>query len=749
MDSRPLDEWKWENDESMLRTALLAGLSYPEYAVIVHRLRELTGKTNATISWSRQALDDAFERDLVEHRGQPRAIFTHGSPFKDGLLYAEHKPLWWSAVDQAWSLPSTAPQGLAKGLWKRVANRRTELTPESDLADVRRAWNDLTKELELETDDLSDEQARALVEGLQQRVRFAGWKKNKRASFACFAQIDGKQDEAELIELLLERGATITDNQLGLNDYQYSGKRFTIALAGGRFVHYVPHGSVGVKELERWRHRLRWRGGAEALEAIRERILESFAAHRIEPDDVFLSTDHYDRIGLLPRALLLQKNRLRPKALEELSAAAESGAVLRQGERGRWARHTTIEAATHEHVRRFPDYYIDLGDGGYMYHHAAKARDRLLASASALAEITLEVGFESEFEEAPQLGVGAAAETNARAFRKALRAQLPKLTASLGDEQLAKDAINILGIAGVEAYFEQRAEGVTRREQQVHDAPFSERGVFRIEHVAPAEAMEILQELGVISGLCEEVPYDTIYRGRHRRGRVLPWHPDYALGSAKLPLPDGHAILHGLTGISGDEKSIIDRVQKIIETGGLKSIAERRRMGLNVGNTMSPIGDTSSGIDVGVPTRISSVNCPGHGAYFIMKPSCILRRDVFFANQDYGGGGERESSYNAYAKSIGQGKMHHVASHAARSKHLKTGLGPGNELYLAHEIPWDEVTAIAVMQVAYKGVKALVEAAQARGDIPASLQVVAVQNGSLTSTIKSVFADEKGAVQAV
>jgi hypothetical protein len=81
-----------------------------------------------------------------------------------------------------------------------------------------------------------------------------------------------------------------------------------------------------------------------------------------------------------------------------------------------------------------------------------------------------------------------------------------------------------------------------------------------------------------------------------------------------------------------------------------------------------------------------------------MKPEVLQRRDLWFSDRDYGGGEDRYKKYTKYAKKIGQGKIYREPDHEARQKHLAEGgvSGHYNEVYLKHEISWDEIDTIFV-----------------------------------------------------
>lgn len=253
-----------------------------------------------------------------------------------------------------------------------------------------------------------------------------------------------------------------------------------------------------------------------------------------------------------------------------------------------------------------------------------------------------------------------------------------------------------------------------------HEAPYSERGVLRVDGLAPAEAVETLNKLGIVDALTPMVPYNLIYRGTHRFGRVLPQYEPLASGRSALKFPASAMVIHGLTGIG--QGGAVKRLEQIIETGGLKSIAERRRMNISV-QSMSPLGDIASGIDMGVPTKIGKTTTYGGTIFFCMKPEILNRRDLWFSNKDFGGGHNRFGEYEAYAVKIGQGSIYTPPSVEARQKHLNSGLGSTNEAYFKHEISWNEVDTLFVAASLYDEVAKKAAKWRQTGLLPESVRI--------------------------
>lgn len=751
---RPLQEWLQETDEAYLRAAHLQVPSYPEYVAIVHRLTEIAHHTKLPEpDFEAQPLDQAFEHELRERGGQARAVFVRGSLFRDHIAYAEYKP-------------TRRPRQIFRCKWNerleidgKLSERLGELSrsgPDGNQWDVPQWDQELAllthSKLELPSEAVTDEglgahiathapsvdkqasgEERAQIyTWMRERLEGAAvlnrkWRLTDDAQFNLLADVESGKREKQLFETLIQAGANIEDNVLHYHDYGEAGKRLTLTLAEDRFVHYVPHYSVGTREVEEFSHVVNWQGAdTKRRQLIHNAIWESFEQHRVQANDIMVTREEFADQEREDRVLLVQINRIKPEYAQRLREAAESGVPITRGKGGSRERLIHAFFATPERINEHPDYYIELddakdgGSGGWMYHYAHRARERILAATPELAKLKVTIEWSCEDEEAPQVGVSEGATSNFDQMKKAIREW-----GRVND--IDRDIINLIRHEDQLECWSHSVSSRMGRKNIPHDAPYSERGVLRLENFGPQEAVHLLQELGCIEGLCPEVPYQLIYRGSHRRGRVLPWHPDYATGRESLTLPDGYMVLHGLTGIISG--GAFDRLSMIVESGGLKSISERRRMSINAGRTMSPGGDIGSGIDIGVPTRISSSGCPGSGIYFGMKPEVLYRRDLFFSNTDFGGNTGRYESYNAYAEKIGQGKVHHVASHTARKTHIEHGLNGSNECYLRYEIPFDEIDTLFVTDKKLMDkVTTAVKAWKASGDLPEDLKVMSLDD---------------------
>lgn len=255
------------------------------------------------------------------------------------------------------------------------------------------------------------------------------------------------------------------------------------------------------------------------------------------------------------------------------------------------------------------------------------------------------------------------------------------------------------------------------------EAVHSEQGILRVHAKTPEDALKALTEAKLAKSVCKSVPGDEIYRGKHRFGHVTPLYEPLATGEEAVSLPDEHMIIHGLTGAGGNAKG---HLENIIKSGGLKSIAERRRMNIKT-QSMSPLGDIASGIDMGVPCKIGRETQYGGAIFFGMKPEAIERRDLWFSNVDFGGGHNRNASYQKYAKGLGQNDIHSPCPTEGRKKHLKNGLGATNEIYFRGEVSWNDVDTLFVAnQSEGATIKEMVEKYKQNGLLPHHVRVEVV-----------------------
>lgn len=315
--------------------------------------------------------------------------------------------------------------------------------------------------------------------------------------------------------------------------------------------------------------------------------------------------------------------------------------------------------------------------------------------------------------------------------RSLYRQLLKQMQELAGDSEEVRCA---LAEPAVRAALKHEVKRQVKRTYKQQQAPFSERGTLRVDGATPRRAVEKLQELGIIGGVCEQVPYELIYRGRRRYGRVIPLHRDFASLKEVVQLPEPHyGVIHGMTGVRTDEQ-VLDRLERIVQSGGLKSTAERRRLGIGV-MSMSPRGDIASGVDWGVPCKIDDNPLYGNRVWFVFKPEVLTRRDLWFSDMDFGEGHNRFREYNDYAAYIGQGKFYHPPSPSARDFHLQTGLREDNEVWFKDELTLEEVDSIIVDKpgLAQK-IRKRMEAWKRSGRVPKELKVISCNRNIPVST---------------
>jgi hypothetical protein len=267
-------------------------------------------------------------------------------------------------------------------------------------------------------------------------------------------------------------------------------------------------------------------------------------------------------------------------------------------------------------------------------------------------------------------------------------------------------------------------------------APFSERGKLVVEGATPVQTAKVLAKLGLARRPCKHIPPTLVYPDTERTGRIAPRHPDAARGLARTRPPENEMVIHGLTGVQSPEQALT-RFERLVENGGLKSIAERRRQAISV-NSLSPIGDIASGIDTGVPCKIGSTPEYGQHIFLGMRPDILDRRDVWFAPRDFGGCETRYDRYNDYARELGQRRFFDPPSTSARKTHLESSeRGQSNEVYFKNEVRWSDVDTVFVDHTIASQVAEYVAAQQANGVLPATLRVQNVDEayGSLEQAI--------------
>jgi hypothetical protein len=223
----------------------------------------------------------------------------------------------------------------------------------------------------------------------------------------------------------------------------------------------------------------------------------------------------------------------------------------------------------------------------------------------------------------------------------------------------------------------------------------SERGALKTEGGTPEQTARALRTLGLLGNVEPMVPRE-ITQPYGRFGRVPIYRDEFLAGENTLAYPEDKMVVHGLTGVNSPQ-AVTDRVARMVELGGLLSIAERRRSSCKV-VTLSPQGDMASGIDHGVPCHIGLV--PAYGDEWVtvvMKNEVLERRDIWFAPRDFGPCENRKQLYEGYAKSLEVEGIHSSPKRAARQRHFHTGTERfDNEVYLNGQINWHEIDSLIV-----------------------------------------------------
>jgi hypothetical protein len=757
-----LEAWSEEGDLETLHTALKAESSLVIRAVISRRIRALNNQKVAPLHYQEQNFGPELEAELQEAPGQGKALFAEGSVLKDGLLYASMKQaepfetktvydfypdvssyLKGSHLDD-WPLeldgesahgPDLTPtqtsfwdKKLRQWASSKIRCKEGFLSKHDILNNIKRRRGSMNGSLKPE---MTPERVESLVEWIwghstsgqvlptQQKQKA----KNAQFSYHLYADV-AECDESALLDHLASE-ATVTPNPFVVPAY-YSwadidpGKRFTIELPEGGKLHYVPHRSVGKTKSFEFEHTLTLPQTSEAeIELEIKEIRQTFSKHNVPLDQMLICEAEYlnNPSHNAPRLVFPSRSKHGAR-MRKLSENGES-ALLQAGHE-KYERRLRYRKVSEEEMLEHANYMVRVPgeEPLYMYHKAWKKQEGLIKEATLKKDKpSLEVHWTDDKIDQPSNPVQYQFLFNRLAIEGSLDTHQHQLLSKPGNLKQIQ-----IGVKEKTVY-----------KDMLHSPPMSERGTLRIENARPEDVMQYLQKRDLASGYTPLVPYSLFYQGTNRKGRVLPLQDDYLTGACRLNIPSNHAVIHGMTGVSTPSQAI-NRLKLVHQYGGLKSITERTRLGIGK-VSMSPKGDIASGIDHGVPTKIGPSPSYGGHIYFIMKPRILHQRDAWFSNIDFGGGHDRYDHYNTYAKGIGQGKMHHVASHDARQKHIESGLGNTNEAYLKYEINWEDVDTICADQSCASSVKNLVAKWQEAGSLPSHIQVTPFKFACSTMTI--------------
>lgn len=493
-------------------------------------------------------------------------------------------------------------------------------------------------------------------------------------------------DEELICAALLDAGAVVEDNDMVIPEYEsmhelHPGRRFAVTVDGAS-VHYVPHWSISTERTVMYEHTARWSWAA----GDRQRLL----AERIADIDGFCAARVCEtHAGDVVSRVLVGDDE-------------PAYARLRPGRReGDGAVEVVWDATDDDLARPASDYGL-VGDGPvarrrgriWVRQADADALDGLRDAIERLRDVRVRwTSSEADGPEGSEHSLRirderVARRTRGRSWTEAMRTCLAE-----------------------HGTWEHETTRRQTRTMEHHRAPASERGLLRADGMTVDALARLLTSWGLPCVLRERVPWNWLYGGERRVGFCTPLADEYARGSERLRLPENTIVLHGMTSAEGNTTTALENLRQIIRTGGLKSIAERRRMGIQV-RSMSPRGDIASGIDHGVPCKIGASSCYGTYVFFGMRPDILLRRDVWFSDTDFGGCVDRYDRYAEYARGIGQPGIFEPCPHAARQTHLDEGIGDNdNEAYFRREIPWTDIDTVWVMADVTVGATSLYEAA--------------------------------------
>lgn len=735
------------------------------------------------------------ETDVGKDQGQVRGIFVEDSPFEDHVVYAQRLRGRVKSTVKTFRIPYGAGNQIEAelGNYKALSNyfARTwesdgNYDRENDFYDTLRAqldagvfWDDRRSLSASQMTGLLrhfgpawDQMPQNLLLGVAQRMQpFAvaesidKWKRAGTPKSSVIGDVLADQ-ESGLVEKLLGAGAVVTDNELEVPEYHSrhdidGGRRYTLRLGDGKVVHYVPHGAIQ-EEVTDYAHTATLNLSSQRMTYLRKALKDDLLAGA-QPSSKFVmltvtvpespDTPHVQQVlhegdaQIDSRAYLALSSSATPGRYERSDGVVYETRRASVGEiRKAMKAQQEQQAAIGGGWQDEPAPWVEVEPGRWVQGRVQANYESALEGLAELRARSQPVRVKRRAAYRNQPGKpddhfsnDHPSNTSRYDFYEALDKFIPN------SQSLSPNAKKALRQSVVRDAFEHEVARETRAVAKKHSAPRSERGVLRMEGFTPKEAVKTLKKLGVITGATKSVPYNLIYRGEHRQGRVLPHLHEYATGEASIAPPTGMVVVHGMTGVDSNRGRALERLQNIIDDGGLKSIVERRRTGRNV-YSMSPKGDIASGIDTGVPTKIGST--PGYGdmIFFVLKPEVLQRRDVFFADRDFGSSDHRYDDYTAYARSIGQDKIFEPPSDAARQEHLRSGVrgNNNNEAIFRYEIPWDEVAYVVTNKDAdfNKEVAKVIKKAQKAGKVPPDVHVVHGTDGGSMGDTFTYLADQ-------
>lgn len=729
--------------------------------VIDERLREIAHNQQNDWGWEDFSWEE-YTADLQRNPGQCRAVFVEEDGCKDGLVYSElHRPrlpvmarrYTLSMLPQAGLLKNLEPDkslpNKEKLIWSKMTGGiiRNQVICEGDKPTLEELQAHCKEQgggtWGTQPQETQDHILAALRQAIDSQphnhaIMMKQWEFQGEPTWRSFTEIESK-NEKELIETMLAQGALVADREIEIPEYDSvhnieGGKCYRIT-RGEWQVDYVPHYSVGTQEVTHTKHQLAWTPSQEQIDTLKAKTDQHFADKMYDPESLIVRQRTYPD-GSVASIRVNPLDHTPEEYRELVQEHAQSGVELEIDKDGKqWTEK--IWFASEEELEQ-SGRYKKLESGKWMWD---KKFEQYQSQTEAIEGMKKEWKWDWESTDAaypPRYHAKPESETE-----KQEMAAFEKLETRV--RQTGKSNKWPFGVVrllthddgNLKSEVKHQHSSHTRREHIEHTAPMSERGVLTVTGLQPDRAMDKLSALGVSGGAQAKIPYKMIYRDGHRRGRVTPGLGQYADGGTAMKTPKGRMVLHGMTGVSNGQQAL-ERFETLVQSGGLKSIAERRRAGVSA-RSLSPRGDIASGIDGGVPCTLSDKPSFGNFVVFGMKREVLARRDVWFSDQDFGGGHNRYDAYNTYADSIGQGKMHRPPDDHARQYHYDHGLYENeNEVYFRHEIPWREVDCLFVngSEDFLDPLKTKVKQWKKEGLLPESLKIIpseASYNGEMTN----------------
>lgn len=771
--SLALDHQKAEHQEVIDATyeKLRAAREYELIAEIEDDLadaRHWASERPQDADWQMQDLAE-IEADIETHN-EPRAILLEKSLFDDHLLYAERlhrrveEPYRWVPIGdglhdrdlfakqffQAQADLITHPQSRAYidsfGSDSPLAQRlmwRQALMGEIELA------GDVYQRTDLEThfsnnyegwEKLHHSDQSKIVDWIDRHhmlesgnVRSSGrWVKESEPTIRLFGECGRGEAEEQLVQNLIKAGAIIEDHAIEIPDYRSRhiiepGQRFALPLGDNARLHYIPHTSIGSREVDMHKHtaHLDFKD-LEVKQALRNNLMASYADRATTISDCYIETNvsgvNYLRTPDSPLHSLIA-----------LEVARRDGEDVRGELRPLMSvRTATLEDFQQEGYYEFTDgTYLDKGAHAEYQQRVEKLEKLDKAKPIELAwhspqAIDQDLATPTVYDEE---GISDSIYQTQLRQAIACRKDIP----SVYREIIAGDAHELSDPVAPSGYESTAYRG---REPVSHQAPFSERGRLVVEGLSVQEGIETLQKLDITQKPVRDIPAAWVFgrensataEARHHRGRITPPHREFA---TKPPFDmsqapgEGSMVMHGMTGCRSGEE-VVERLGKLVDSGGIQSIAERRRMGITAA-TMSPRGDIASGIDRGVPCAIGSN--PAHGArvFFGLRPEILERRDLWFSPRDFGSSDDRYEQYTAYANQLGQKRIYQPTPYQGRKKHLESGLGRvDNEVYFRDRVGFKEIDTIFVEaggDIDYRNLREQINQWKREGKLPERIRV--------------------------